>query len=114
MAYGTRLGFEALRSAAFGVITNAYTALGTPTTGYTRLMNFVNDTDADMLISFDGVTDHLRIAFNSFQLFDCTTNRVTDDGFFLPKNTQIYIKFAAAPSTGNFWVEICEATAGGI
>ena len=114
MAFGTRLGFEPLRLVANGSITNAYVALGGPTVGYTRLVCFTNSTDKDIDVSLDGVTDHLRIAAASFKLFDCTTNKVNDAGLFIPKGTIFYIKYANAPSTGNFWIEVGEATAGGV
>lgn len=115
MAYGTRGGFEPLRSVAFGAITNAYAALGAITTGHVRLFSIYNGTNQDIMISFDGVTDHLRLFTASFQLFDFTTNKVRDDGFFLPQGTQFYVKYpGAAPTTGNVWIELAVATAGGV
>lgn len=115
MAYGTRCGFEALRTLAFGSIGASYAAVGTATTGHIRVVTFVNSTDQDVLISLDGVTDHLRLYTGSFQLFDLTTNKVKDDGFFIPVGTTFYAKRAAgAPTLGNVWIEVISATAGGV
>lgn len=114
MAYGTRTGFEPLRTIAFGSITASYTAIGTATTGHVRMMTMINSTDSDVLISLDGVTDHIRLYTGSFQLFDFTTNRVQDDGFFVPTGTIFYVKYVSAPSKGNVWIEVIRATAGGV
>lgn len=107
MAYGTRVQFEAVREVAFGAITANYTALGAILSDYTRLIAVNNSTDAEVYISLDGVNDHLRIAVNSFKLLDLTANTVHDDGFFIARNTQIYIKrVAGAPTVGAVWVEV--------
>lgn len=114
MAYGTRVGFEPLRTVVFGSITSSYAALGSPVTGHIRLMNLVNSTNEDVLFSFDGINDHVRLYQGSFQLFDFTTNKVQEDGFFLPQGTQIYVKYASAPSSGSVWAEVINAVAGGV
>lgn len=115
MAFGTRGGFEILRSVAFGSITNTYAALGTATLGHVRIFSIYNATNADILVSFDGVHDHIRLFTASFQLFDFSTNKIRDDGFFLPLGTIFYIKYAsAAPTSGNLWIEVVSATAGGV
>lgn len=114
MAFGTRCGFEAVREVAFGSITNAYVALGPPVGVYPRLVVFTNSTDKDVYVSLNGVTNHLRIAAASFKLFDITSDKVNDAGFFFQKGTQFYIKFAVAPGAGEFWIEVAGATAGGV
>lgn len=114
MAYGTRAGFEQLRIVAFGAVTNSYTALGTPFTGHVRIMCITNSTDKDMLISFDGTTDNLRLFTGSFKLLDFTANKVQDDGLFFPVGTQVYVKYTSAPVSGNVWVEALNSVAGGV
>jgi hypothetical protein len=115
MAYGTRVGFEPLRSIAAASITNSYVILGGATTGHIRIFNVTNATNQDVLVSLDGVNDHMRIAAASFQLFDFTSNKVRDDGFFLSQGTFFYIKYpGAAPSAGNLWIEVISAVAGGV
>lgn len=107
MAFGTRAEFEEIREVAFGSITTNYTLLGDPLIDYTRIILFNNGTDQHVNISFDGVTDHLRLANNSFKLFDLSTNKVRDDGWFLEKGTKIYIKYVSSIGTvGGFWVEV--------
>lgn len=111
MAYGRRVRFEAVREVAFGGIGAAYAALGAALTDNARIIALTNTTDAEVYISFDGVTNHLRLAAGSFKLLDLTTNKVRDDGYFLPTGTQIFqMRVAGAPTSGAFWAEIITAS----
>jgi len=113
MAYGRRVAFEPIRTAAFGAIGAAYAAVGTATTDYTRIVSFFNDTDADVYASIDGVNDHVRINAGCAQVFDLTANRENDDGLFLSENTTFYAKrVAGAPTTGSFWIQVMVASGG--
>jgi hypothetical protein len=106
MAYGTKAAFEPVREIAFGGIGAAYAVLGGITTDYIRGFAINNSTDVEVYISFDGVANHIRLAANSFKLFDVTTNNVHSDGYFLPLRTQFYIKrVSGAPTLGNVWIE---------
>jgi hypothetical protein len=92
---------DTLRSAAFGVITNAYTALGTPLTVNWRVFKITNNTDGDMIISLDGINDNLFVPANSFTLYDLSTNAANvqdSDGFVMQLNSQFYVKFNTAPT----------------
>lgn len=113
MAYGTRVAFEPIRESAFGSITASYTALGTPTTEYVRLISLNNFTNADVYVSFDGINNHLKMPAGSFQLFDLSSNKVRDDGLFIGIGTQIFVKYVSTlGSTGSFWVECMHADGG--
>jgi hypothetical protein len=107
MAYGTRVKFDEVREIAFGDISGAYATVGTPIGDHVRILGFNNGMDEDLYISFDGQTDNLRIASNSFKLYDLSTNRIRDDGLFLAVGTQIYVKeVSSSPTQGDFWVEV--------
>jgi len=113
MAYGRVAKFEPIREAAFGAIGAGYSAVGTLTTDYTRIITFTNETDVDVYISFDGVTNHLRVVSGSSKVFDITTNKVRDDGLFIPKGTIFYVKrVAGAPSAGVVSIEVMYAAGG--
>lgn len=113
MAYGTRVRFEELREAAFGAIAAGYTAVGGATSDHTRLFSIFNSTDTDVYISLNGVTNHIRVASGSGQIFDLTTNKVRDDGLFVDEGTIFYVKRAAgAPSKGLVWIEVLYADGG--
>ena len=107
MAYGTRVRFDSVRELGFGGISGTYTSVGTPTTDHVRILSMNNSTDQEVYVSFDGVTDHLRFAANSFKLLDLSTNKIRDDGLFLAVGTQIYVKeVSASVTSGSFWIEV--------
>ena len=113
MAYGTRIAWDAVRELAFGSISGTYAALGTPLADHARLLGLNNSTGVELYVSFDGSTNHLRIASNSFKLFDISTNKVRDDGLFLPVGTQIYVKqVSGAAAAGSIWAEVAYAQGG--
>lgn len=96
--------FDAVRSATSGTITNAYTPLGIPFEHAMRVLHFINDTDGDMMISFDGFTDNVPILADSFSLYDLTSDQDVDERFRYLNGTQIYIKYLSAPTTGTFYL----------
>lgn len=71
-----RARFEALRSLAGTTpISNAYLAIGTPLTQPGRIIKISNETDINVLISADGVTDMDFIPANGFVLYDLGSNK---------------------------------------
>lgn len=113
MAYGTRATFDAVREVAFGSIGAAYAAVGTALTDHARLVRFVNQTDAQVYISTDAATDGIRMAANSFFILDLSSNKVRDDGLFLPVGTTFYAKrVSGAPTSGSLWIEVVYAAGG--
>lgn len=96
--------FDAIRSVAFGSITNAYVALGTTFGHAMRVLQFINNTDGDVMISFDGTTDNLFVPSEGFSLFDLTSDQDGNESFRYEMGTQLYIKYISAPTTGSFYV----------
>lgn len=113
MAYGTRAVLAPVRELAFGSISGAYAAVGTRLTDHARLIRFVNGTDAQLYVSFDGTTDQIRMAANSFFIMDFSANKVRDDGLFVPVGTIFYTKqVSGAPTSGSIWIEVVSAAGG--
>lgn len=96
--------FDAVRSVPEASITNAYTALGTPFTHAMRVLHFINQTDGNMMISFDGVTDNAPVLANTFALYDLTSDQDSTESFRYENGTQVYIKYISAPTTGTFYL----------
>jgi len=113
MAYGRTARFEPLREVAFGAIGAGYAAVGSVTTDYTRIVWIKNGTDKDVFYSDDGVTNKKRIYAGSLEVIDISSNKVRDDGLFLPKNSLFYIKHTgAAPTSGQISIEVMYASGG--
>lgn len=90
--------FDPIRSIAFASVTSGYTALGTAFTHSMRVLHFVNDTNGNVMISFDGVTDNVVLLAESFSLYDLTSDQDENESFRYQKGTQIYVKYLTAPT----------------
>jgi hypothetical protein len=106
MAISNLARFDAYRIVAFGSLTTSYTVLGTPLAHSTRILKFVNTTDADVSISFDGTTNNDYIPAGGFSLYDVTSDAGSDGQFSIQKNTQLYVKQMSASTKGSV-VVIC-------
>jgi hypothetical protein len=95
---------EAVRSIASGSIGVGYMGVGTPLANPSRLIMFQNYTDAALMVSFDGITDHLPVAASGFALLDVTANKTVSQGFYIAEGTRFYVKEIGAPTTGSFYI----------
>lgn len=96
-----------IREKNFGDITGSYTVLGSALTVPPRIIAFTNSSDEEVYISSDGSSDNLRLAANSFKLFDVTANKTRKDGFYFPVGTQFYVKWVGdSGSSGGAWIEL--------
>ena len=99
---------DAILTKASGSITNSYTTIGSALTHNWRIFKITNNTDGNMLFSFDGTTDNIFVPAYGFTLYDLSTNAppVSEtDTFVLALNTQFYVKYNSAPTTGSVWIE---------
>jgi hypothetical protein len=111
MTYKPRIKYEAIKSVAFGGIGAAYALVGT-TLHPIRWYKMDNLTDAGVLISFDGVTDHIVLPRYSFLIKDCDSNKIKEDGWELAQGTGIYVKRLAAgtaPTVFGFYISCAYA-----
>ena len=95
---GNSIKNEAIRELAAGAITNAYQVLGGVFTRDVFRMWMTNNTNGDIYISTDGVTDMMKMPTTSGRAFDDKTNDM-----FRKKGTQFYIKFASVPGAPAGW-----------
>lgn len=95
---------EAVRSLAFGSISGTYAGVGNPLSNPSRIILFQNMTDSLLMVSFDGITDHLPIASQGFVLLDVTANKTVSQGFYIAEGTRFYVKQVVAPTSGTFYI----------
>lgn len=96
---------EALRSLAFGSVSGTYAGVGTPLSNPSRMILFQNFMDEAVIVSFDGITDHVPVAGSGFVLMDVTANKTVSQGFYIAEGTRFYIKQeSSAPTSGNFYI----------
>lgn len=104
MSLAIRLYPEVLRSVAFGSISGTYAPIGTPFLHPCRILVLQNQTDGLLVISWDGVNDHLPIPAQGYIILDVTTNKTVDIGAFFAQDTQLYVRDLTAPTTGSLYV----------
>ena len=106
MAFALPVRVDALRSTSFGSITNTYVAVGTAFAHRMRVVKMTNNTDGDLLVSFDGTTDNCFVPKESFTLYDFSSNSESSPSpFSFQIGTQTYVKYSTAPTAGAFYIE---------
>jgi hypothetical protein len=95
--------FDAWRTIAFTSIGASYAPLGTRLGHAMRVLHFVNNTDGDVAISFDGITDNVFVPSDSFSVYDLTSDQDSTESFRYEVGTQLYIKYMSAPTSGSFY-----------
>jgi hypothetical protein len=103
----TEARYDSLRTIAFGSITNSYQPLGLVIAHNWRVWKITNNTNGDMLISFDGTNDNIFIPAYSYTLYDITTNSDQNaaEGLKMSVGTQWLIKYSTAPTIGSVYLE---------
>jgi len=95
---GNSIKDEAIREIAAGAITNAYQVLGSVYTRDSFRLWLTNNTNGDIYLSTDGVTNHKKIPSQSGRVYDDKTNDM-----YRKKGTQWYIKYAVVPGVPAGW-----------
>lgn len=97
---------EAVRTIAFGSISGTYAGIGTAITNPARIVLLQNFTDADLMISQDGVTDHYPINASSSILLDVSSNQTHLQGGFVSAGTRFYVKTIGTPGSGSVYLTV--------
>lgn len=107
MAYGKRILPETMRSLTAAGIGAAFAAIGTAFDNSIRILSIKNNTDGDVIFSFDGVNDHEILPASAALVYDLTANKVHDGGAFIARDTIMYAKDGpTAPTTGTVYVSV--------
>lgn len=97
---------DAWREIDFSSVTANYTVFGSRFGHAMRVLHFINETDGDIAISFDGTTNNIPIFAGTFALYDLTSDQDANESFRYEKGTQLYVKYislAQAPTTGTLY-----------
>lgn len=97
---------EAERSVAFGSITNAYVALGTPLAHSAVIVIFDNQTDEQVQVSWDGTNTWKTFAAGQALVLDVQSNKGLGGAFQISQRTQFYVRYVSAPSSGAFYISV--------
>lgn len=98
---GNSIKREAIREIAAGTITTNYQVLGGVLTRDSFRIWVTNNTNGDVYISTDGVTNMMKLPSQSGRAYDDKTNDMYDKS-----GTQFYVKYATAPGAPAGWVGV--------
>ena len=103
-----RIFYEPLRSLGFADIGANYVNIGDPFSHPVRILRVFNNTDVDLLISFDGETPEDFIATKSGYVYDYSTNRSDQAGLAEQvAGTSIYVKEnGTSAASGSIYVTV--------
>lgn len=105
--FSNRAKFDTLRSVAAGSVTASFAAVGTALGAPAVAVNFVNNTNGDVIVSLDGINSNLYLPANSFQVWDIRTNSPHLNDYLIPQGTLFYVKQGTVvPATGAFYIEV--------
>lgn len=104
--------FEGLRSLAFGGISGTYAGVGAKFANPVRVLKITNLSDANLLISFNGVDDMDVVGANGFCLYDWGSNKANQAGYFdQSAGDRLYVKQeSGAPTSGSVYVTVIYAS----
>lgn len=100
--------YEELRSLAFGSISGAYAGVGSPFANPVRMICLDNLTDEDLVVSFNGTTNHTPVPARSGRVLDYCSNTSMQSGVAEQQvGTRVYVKaIGGAPTSGSFYVTV--------
>ena len=98
---------DAYRTVGFAAITASFTTVGTALSHNWRTVKITNNTNGNLIVSVDGVTNNIFVPANSFTLYDITANTDTDNSTALvfAIGTQFYVKSSTVPTSGDVYIE---------
>ena len=103
-----RATYDVLRSLDWTLVTAHYVAVGPSITNPIRILKIKNGTDADLLISFDGLTDRDIAPSNSYDIIDFGGNSSPNaEALEFPGNGYFYVKAANnLPTMGKIYFTV--------
>jgi hypothetical protein len=95
---------DEIRTLGFGSIGFSFTPLGIPFAHPMRIVKFINTANADIIISYDGITNHDYVPAGGFVLYDFSSNDLDQAGWFMRVETQVYVKLATGAASGGVFL----------
>ena len=111
MSLAIKALFEPVRTLTALQVRNglgAYVGVGSALNFPIRQFFIQNYTDQILMFSFDNINAHFPLAPSQFFLNDLSSNKTVDTGYFIAKDTRLYVKYlgAAFPTTGDVYFSV--------
>lgn len=99
---------DAIRTIAFGSILATYEFIGSQFEQFMRMIYVTNTTDQLLMFSFNPTSatpDHFVVPAKASVIFDLTTNKSSESGWFVQLRTHMGVKhLGVAPTEGEVYV----------
>jgi hypothetical protein len=83
---------EVMRSVGFSSISGTYIGIGTALDNPSLQLIIQNLTDQSVVISWDGINDHLVLVSGCAWDSDNTSNRAREQGLYIPQGQRFYAR----------------------
>ena len=105
MSLAIRFQAEPIRSLSSGAISVTYMGIGTSLAHPARQFYILNQTNAALMFSFDGINDHIFLPSQGYMFNDVASNQSFNQGWYIAEGTRIYVKDMGSPAnTGSVYV----------
>lgn len=107
MSDAVRIKAEQVKVIAAADIGSGLTLIDSITQHAARMILFQNLTDALLMFSLNGTTDHFPLASETYFVLDVATNRTaTSEELYYPTGSAFYVRQIGTPTTGSVYVTI--------
>jgi hypothetical protein len=109
--FNVRIRYEPLRSVPYTSVSGVYAGVGSAFVNPVRLLKITNTTDADIIISFDGVNDQDILPARTSEIWDYGSNRgLVGSTLDQSQGERVYVKQVSAPTSGTVYVVVLYAS----
>lgn len=108
----TRGRFDTMRSLGFASIGAGFMGVGSAFAYPIKLLKIVNLTNANLIVSYDGVNNQDIVTANGGCIYDVAANKADPAGTFqLSVGDRVYVmEETSAPTSGNVYVVVVYAS----
>ena len=101
-ALAVRMYPEVMRTLDYKSISGTYAGIGTPLENPSLQLIVQNLTDQSIVLSWDGIDDHLILASGCAWDSDNTSNRAREQGLYIPQGQRFYARLEGmtSPTSG--------------
>lgn len=100
---------EPIRSLNYTALSgSSYVGIGAAFENPVHWYDMVNNTDGDLMISWDGIKDHQFLPARGYMVMDVASNKTTNAGtFMVSQGTRFYVReVGGSPTSGDVYLSI--------
>lgn len=108
----TRGKFDTMRSLSYSSIGSGFMGVGTAFEYPVKLLKIINLTNANLIVSYNGVNNQDIVTANGGVIYDVAANKADPAGSFqLSVGDRVYVmEETSAPTSGNVYVVVVYAS----